>query len=182
MNIPKQAKKVFSGIIFDVYHWEQEMYDGSKETFEMLDRPDTVCIIATANNKVYIAHQEQPTKPRFYSLLGGRQDEGEDILDTAKRELLEESGMESDEWKLFKVVEPYFKVDWKVHLFIAKNCKKTAEQNTDAGEKIDIKELSFDNFIDVVINEDFCGKELVEEVLRMKLEPEKMEEFKKKIF
>lgn len=36
MKLPPQAKKVFTGQIFDVYQWEQEMYDGSFETFEML--------------------------------------------------------------------------------------------------------------------------------------------------
>ena len=33
MKLPEQAKKVFDGEIFDVYQWDQEMYDGSTETF-----------------------------------------------------------------------------------------------------------------------------------------------------
>ncbi len=40
--IPEHAKKVFSGVIFDVYHWEQEMFDGSRATFEKVKRADTV--------------------------------------------------------------------------------------------------------------------------------------------
>ncbi len=38
MKIPPNAKRVFKGIIFDVYQWQQKMFDGSKETFEMLKR------------------------------------------------------------------------------------------------------------------------------------------------
>ena len=36
MKVPKQAKRVFKGVIFDVYQWEQEMFDGTKEIFEKL--------------------------------------------------------------------------------------------------------------------------------------------------
>ena len=42
--IPANAKKVFHGVIFDVYQWEQEMFDGTKEIFEKLKRPDTVVV------------------------------------------------------------------------------------------------------------------------------------------
>lgn len=38
--IPEQAGCVFHGEIFDVYQWQQEMFDGSYERFEMLRRPD----------------------------------------------------------------------------------------------------------------------------------------------
>ena len=34
--IPENAKRVFKGIIFDVYQWEQELYNGSKAVFEKL--------------------------------------------------------------------------------------------------------------------------------------------------
>lgn len=36
MKIPKEAKKVFSRIIFDVYHWQLKMHDSLMGTFEML--------------------------------------------------------------------------------------------------------------------------------------------------
>lgn len=38
--IPENAKLVFKGKIFDTYQWEQEMYDGSRVTFEKIKRPD----------------------------------------------------------------------------------------------------------------------------------------------
>ena len=31
--VPKNAKKVFTGEIFDIYQWQQEMYDGSLSIF-----------------------------------------------------------------------------------------------------------------------------------------------------
>ena len=35
-RIPAHAECVFSGIRSDVYQWNQEMYDGSFQVFEML--------------------------------------------------------------------------------------------------------------------------------------------------
>lgn len=43
--IPDSARRVFKGIIYDVYHWQQELHDGSATTFEMLRRTDTMSAI-----------------------------------------------------------------------------------------------------------------------------------------
>jgi ADP-ribose pyrophosphatase len=101
------------------------MYDGSTATFEALKRPDTIQIIPTVDGKVLLAHEEQPNKPLSYTFLGGRAEEGEEPLVTAKRELLEETGMESDNWKLLKVFENEGKIEWNIYLFVARNCKKS---------------------------------------------------------
>lgn len=69
MKIPLNARRVFKGIIFDVYQWEQKMFDGSFKTFEMLKRLNTVEIIAIQNNKILLSKQSQPNKENFYSLL-----------------------------------------------------------------------------------------------------------------
>lgn len=51
MKIPEDAKLVFKGVIFDVYQWEQEMFDGTYETFEAIKRVGTVQIIPTIGDK-----------------------------------------------------------------------------------------------------------------------------------
>ena len=65
MKVPSQAKRVFKGIIFDVYQWEQELFDGSKQTFEMLKRPDTVEVIAVKDGSILMSRQSQPNKHDF---------------------------------------------------------------------------------------------------------------------
>ena len=180
-KIPENAKKVFTGQIFDVYHWEQELFDGSSVTFERLSRPDTVNIIAVEDGKILFAQQEQPGQPPFPSILGGRQDPGETPLETAKRELLEESGRVSDDWELWYTYDPVSKMDWTIYTFIARNCKKIQEPQLDAGEKIIITPLSFEKFIDAVSQPEFREREVREAALRMKLAPEKMEAFRKKL-
>jgi len=83
---------------------------------------------------------------------------------------------------LFKTVEPEAKIDWKIHYFIARNCKKIAEQNLEPGEKITIKEVTFEEFVKIVSEGHFWGSDLALELCRIRLYPEKLEVFRKKLF
>jgi 8-oxo-dGTP pyrophosphatase MutT (NUDIX family) len=180
--MPENAKLVFKGVIFDTYQWEVNGYDGSKRVFEKLKRPDTTMIIpVTEDGQIIVALQEQPNKPPFIGTVGGRVDGGENVLEAAKRELLEETGYVAKEWVLFDAVQPVSKIEWAVYTFIAKGCKKIAEQNLDGAEKIELKFVSFEEFVNLAINDDKFGDEFKIKILEAKLQPEKMEEIKKLI-
>ena len=143
--IPDNATKVFSGIIFDVYQWQQKMFDGSTETFERLKRPDSVQIIAIKDEKIIVLEQEQPDIGFFYSFPGGRHDEEEeDELEAAKRELLEETGMKFSNWKLVSTIQPLSKIDWIIYTFIASDFSDQTNQNFDTGEKITVTYKTLD--------------------------------------
>jgi len=178
--IPDNAKKVFSGVLFDVYQWEQELFDGTKTLFEKLKRPDTVVVFPVLDDgKIILTEQEQPGKEPFIGATGGRVDEGEDILEAAKRELLEESGYEASEFVLWDAQHPTSKIDWVVYTFIAKGLKKVADMNLDAGEKINLKLVNLDEFIEIAINKNFVEKEIIPKLYEAKLHPEKKEKLKK---
>lgn len=182
MKLPTQAKKVFQGKIFSVYQWDQKLYDGTSATFEMLKRPGTIQIIPTADDQVFISLEEQPTKPLAFSLLGGRMEPDEEPLVTAKRELLEEAGLTSNDWELLKTYEFQGKIEWPLYYYVARNCKKIAEQKLDGGEKLEVKEVSFSKFIDLTSSEDFGNQMFTNDILRFRLDPKKLAEFKKKLF
>ena len=181
MKIPKQAKKVFTGVIFDTYQWPQKMYDNSTATYEMIKRCDTVEIIPVVDDKIVLIYEEQPTLPAQYGIVGGEKDKNETSLESAKRELLEETGLASDDWELIKEFYPHNKIDWKVSRYIARNCKKIAEQKLDRGEKIELKPVNFAKFIDTMISDNFRSLDVTTDVLRME-HVGKLEEFKKKLF
>jgi ADP-ribose pyrophosphatase len=144
--IPKNAKKVFTGKIYDVYQWEQELYDGSTDTFEMLTRPDTIQVIGIQDGKLVILKEQQPgSGPAFYGLPGGRHDvEAETELDAAKREMLEETGLSFSNWKLIEVTQPHTKIEWFVYLFVADNVSGKTNQHLDPGEKIEITPMTLE--------------------------------------
>jgi ADP-ribose pyrophosphatase len=178
--IPPHAKCVFKGVIFDVYQWEQEMYDGTTQIFEKLKRPDTVIVYPVLNDgRILLTEQEQPGKQPFIGAAGGRVDAGEEILDAAKRELLEETGYEAKEFLLWKTEMPTSKIDWVIYIFIAKGLTKISEQSLDAGERIRLKPVSFDEFFEIAQNDQFSEKGQIVDMLRACQSESKLNELKK---
>jgi len=129
--IPPSAKKVFSGVRFDVYQWQQELYDGSYATFERARFRDGAFVIALLpDDQIIMTLQEQPARAgSFLSLPGGAFDSPtEDPLLCAQRELLEETGYESDEWECYEVFEGTANIVVYTHFYIARNCRSALDQ------------------------------------------------------
>ncbi len=178
--IPPHARKVFSGILFDVYQWEQELFDGTKTTFEKLVRPDTVVVYPVLpDGRIVLTRQEQPGKAPFLGAAGGRVDAGEDPLEAAHRELREETGYTAKHMKLIDARHWTSKIDWVVYSFVATGITEGGERNLDAGEKIDLMPVTFDEFLEIGCREKFLEKELMPKLYEARLDKEKYEELKK---
>ncbi len=133
MQIPKHAKKVFTGVIFDVYHWKQKMFNNTTETFEMLKRPDTIEVIPIMGNKIILLNEEQLNIEKSYGVVGGRKDENETPLECAKRELLEETGLKIKNLEYLGVVKDWQKTKHFIHFVYFG--KISDHQNPKAREK-----------------------------------------------
>ncbi len=154
--IPKKAKKVFSGVIFEVYQWKQKMFDNSYSIFERAKRKNTVQIILVdrKEKKIFLADEKQPLRIRKNSFIGGRIEENETPIQTAKRELLEETGMKGKIKKL-KTFNNCSKLEWKIHYYIAYDLKKVAQPKFDSGEKIKLKKVSLEEFFKIILEENY---------------------------
>ena len=113
-------------------------------------------------------------------MAAGRIDEGEDALAAAKRELLEETGYEAEEFILWNAQQQTTKIDYAIYFFIAKGLKKVAKINPDNGEKIKLNTISLDELIDRAVNEyeTFNESEIAVKFFEAKLFPEKKKELK----
>jgi len=177
--LPEHAKLVFKGEMFDVYQWEQVMYDGTTKVFEKLKRPDTVIVIPVLDDeRIMLTREEQPGKKPFIGTCGGRVDSGEDALDAAKREFLEETGYEATDYILWKAIQPVSKIDWAIYFFIAKGCKQVANQSLDGGEKIEPFTVTFDEWLQMVRDKSFPVKELIPDMYEALLDEGKYGELK----
>lgn len=182
-QLPSNAKLVFKGEIFEVWQWEQKMYDGTVEIFEKLKRANTAGVIATVGDKILIQSQSQPDSAEaFAAIPGGRCEEGEDPLETAKRELLEETGYESNDWELWREQNPVGKMIWTVSTYIAHNCVYKQSPHLDSGEKIITRLISFDEFLMLSEDKNFYEKELVNTLFRARFDKKFKEEFRKLLF
>lgn len=138
--IPNNAQRVFTGEIFDVYQWEQPLFDGSPATFEMLKRPDTVNAICIVDDQILLLDDEQPNTGVRVSLPGGRVDTTDDsTLTAAQREIHEETGYSFANWRLVRVLQPHNKLEWFVYTYVAWGVTGREEPHIDAGERITVR-------------------------------------------
>lgn len=179
--IPEHAKKVFSGVIYDVYQWQQKLYDGSETTFEKIKRVDTISVIPVNDRgEVVICKEQQPGYGTFYGTLGGRIEPGESPLEAAARELKEEAGLEAQTYVEWFSHQPVTKIDWVVYNLIAKGLKPSlGGQNLDKGENIELLYVTLDEWIEIAQQDDFRDKDIAYELLTCKLNQEKMDRLKK---
>lgn len=184
MSIPDDAKMVFQGKMFQVWQWDQLMFDGSTQKYETIRRANTVEVIAgTADGNVLLLTQEQPHKDGpFISLPGGRVEPGEKPDDAIVRELLEETGYEAEGFELYRTWRPSGSIDWVVYLYIAKNAKKVSDQNLDIGEKISVMTPTFDEFLDEVDKEEFRHFLVKSDLVRAKYDSKTKEQWMKRLF
>ncbi len=96
-GLPSNARRVFQGVIFEVWQWDQKVFDGTTQVFEKIWRPSTVEIIATVGDKILTEEQDQPDRPNNINFPCGRVEQEDNILGEAKRELLEETGYQSND-------------------------------------------------------------------------------------
>jgi len=149
----------------------------STATFEKLKRPDTVVVFPVLDDgRIILTEQEQPGRTGgFIGAAGGRVDPGEDTLAAAKRELLEETGYTAENFILWDAQQPTTKIDWAVFSLVAKGLKKVSDLELDAGERIKLKPVTFDEFLDIATTMYFAEKEIVIKIMEAKLDPKKME-------
>lgn len=72
-------------------------------------------------------------------------------MEAARRELLEETGYVSDEWRyLLSVPSNATLADNYAHIFVAGNCRKSGEQNLDETEFLNVGRYSADEIEEMI--------------------------------
>ena len=123
-----------------------------------------VVAMDSKNRVILVTEYKYPPNAVHIGIPGGTFDnENDDPLDVAKRELLEETGYVSDCWESLGAVDEYTIRDThKVHLFAAKNVYKIAKQNLDTTEEINFEFVPLDKAVTMCMsNEITLGTAMV---------------------
>jgi len=113
--------------------------DGARHSFFVVEAPDWVNVIALTKQKevVLIEQYRQGTEEITLEIPGGMVDENEQPDATARRELAEETGYESNEFILLgkSRPNPAIQTNWMYH-YLALDCEKTRETAFDENESL----------------------------------------------
>lgn len=111
--------------------------DGRRYEYTALSRIPGAGVVALNEHDEILLQQEYryPLDAVIYQIPGGLVDEGEEPLETAKRELREETGHEASEWQKLGVVQdnPGL-MDGLSTLFLARDVRQIARPSRDTAE------------------------------------------------
>jgi ADP-ribose pyrophosphatase len=142
----------YDGNFLKVHKDHARMPDGRVSSREYITHPGAVAILALLNNGKLIMERQFRYAPRqeFIEIPAGKIDQGEDILLTAQRELLEETGYVAKEWMHLTTAWPCIGYsDEKLEYFLARGLTQQGSQ-LDDGEFLEVFELSVEDAIDWV--------------------------------
>ncbi len=146
--MPPEAKQVFAGLIYSVWQWEQELYDGSTAIFERLKRNDTAHVVGILDDqRIMMVQDEQPDRGPVITPAGGVIENGESAEDGARREFREETGYKIGELRLWHKYRPSSRMEWEVYAYVGRELEDTGKREVEAGEKIEIKTYTFDEWL-----------------------------------
>lgn len=142
-----ESEAVFQGKLLHVRRDTVRLPNGAESVREYVKHPGAVVIVPLlANGKMLFERQfRYPLRQAFLELPAGKIDAGEDILNTGQRELLEETGHVSDDWRHLGVMHPCIGYsDERIEIFLARDVRQVAAQNLDHNEFLDVLEMSLE--------------------------------------
>ena len=112
---------------------------GDTIDYTVVNMPSGVVVVATDSNDRLIVQYEYKyaINKTILNLPSGSMDKGESVLAAAKRELLEETGYESNEFEVVQTLYEYpSKADHLIYIVRATNAKKVKEVVHEVTENI----------------------------------------------
>jgi len=137
------GEEVFSGKLLRVRRDVVRLPDGSRSVREYVRHPGAVVMAALFDDgRVLLERQfRYPHGREFIELPAGKLEPGEPHLETAQRELLEETGYVASDWRRLGVLHPSVAyTDEAIELFLAKGLTKR-EASLDDGEFLEVLEV-----------------------------------------
>lgn len=139
-----ESAVMYSGDFIEVRKDAVRLPDGAIASREYITHPGAVAVLALLDNGNLVMERQFRYAPQreFIELPAGKIDHGEDILLTAQRELLEETGYVASEWIHLTTAWPCIGyADERMEYFLARGITHQGSA-LDDGEFLEVFELS----------------------------------------
>lgn len=147
-----ESAVMYSGDFIEVRKDAVRLPDGAIGSREYITHPGAVAVLALLDNGNLLMERQFRYAPQreFIELPAGKIDHGEDILLTAQRELLEETGYVASEWIHLTTAWPCIGyADERMEYFLARGITHQG-RNLDDGEFLEVFELSLNDALEWV--------------------------------
>lgn len=141
------SEVVFKGALLEVRKDRVELPNGKESIREYIVHPGAVVILAFLDNGNLLFERQfrYPLRRVFLELPAGKIDHGEATIDTARRELQEETGYTAREWEYLGVMHPCIGYsDERIEVFAARGLHLAGEKQLDHNEFLEVVELAPD--------------------------------------
>lgn len=138
------STQVFDGKLLKVFADKVRLPDGHESLREYVKHPGAVVIIAVLDNGRLLFERQyrHPLRRVFLEIPAGKIDPGEHILDTARRELREETGYKARVWRHLGTLHPCIGyADERIEIFWAQGLSFVGAE-LDHGEILEVCEMS----------------------------------------
>jgi len=137
------GEEVFSGRLLKVYRDRVRLPDGSESVREYIRHPGAVAIVALLDDDRVVLERQfrYPLGRVLVEIPAGKLEQGEDHLETGKRELLEETGYVAREWRrLGEIHNAIGYSDEVIEIWLARGLEQRQQQLAE-GEFLEVFSL-----------------------------------------
>ncbi len=162
------SKLAYDGFI-KIYEEDVVLENGASHTFCIIRHKKASCVLPiTKNNEVVLVKQYRPALGKYtLEIPAGLLDEGETELQSAKRELLEETGYTTDNIEYLCKFYPSVGISNEtIKIFIAKDVEKVAEISLDETEFLTVHLFSLEEVEKMIENDELHDSKTVISIMK----------------
>lgn len=162
-------KTIFNGRIINLRVDEIELPNGEKSTREVIEHNGGACIVAlTDEDEVLLVKQYRYAYGKVVTEIpAGKIEKGEDPMDCASRELVEETGYSAKKIELLGEIYPSPGYCGEV-IYIYKASELTkGNQHLDDDEFLDVIKIPLKEAYDMIVRGEICDSKTITGILRV---------------